>query len=147
MLASMYRCGWRGQMLSGWFAPSSANALWSIFYLLGIAFITIAGYKIKTWPLVKQRITEAKIADDQIDGLKWKRFQDEIARLDQRVMALEAKLAAAEERANSSEARALAAEAETARLEAFITGRGQGLHEASVLSSARRIVKDDKDKR
>ena len=77
-------------MFSGWFGPSSANALWSIFYLLVLASVTLAGYAIKTWPLVKARVTEAKLADDQITGSTWKRFQDEIVRLDQRIQVLEA---------------------------------------------------------
>lgn len=133
-------------MLSGWINPSSANALWSIFFLLVTAGVTLAGYKIKTWPLVKARITEANLAADQIDSSKWKRFQDEIARLDDRIKALEKDVAECKERELAAERRALAAETEKARLEAFITGRGEGRQEAAILDSARRIIKrDEKD--
>lgn len=133
-------------MFSGWFTPSSANALWSIFFLLVTACVTLLGYVIKTWPLVKARITEAKIAEDQITGTRWKRWQDEIARLDARIKVLEKDVAECKERELAAERRALAAETEKARLQAFITGRGEGRQEAAILDSARRIVeRDEKD--
>lgn len=110
-------------MFSEWFSPSSANALWSIFFLLVSAGVTVTGYAIKTWPLVKARITEAKLADDQITGSSWKRFQDEIARLDRRVQVLEKELAECRRAKHDAENRAAVAIAEKARLEGFIAGR------------------------
>lgn len=76
-------------MLSGWIIPSSANALWSIFALLVVAMVTLLGYAIKTWPLVKARLTEGKLADDQIYGGQYTRLLEWCDRLDIRVAALE----------------------------------------------------------
>lgn len=113
-------------MLSGWITPSSAGALWSIFYLLVVSVITLVGYGIKTWPLVKARITEARLADDQITGSVWKRFQDEITRLDGRIQVLEKELAECRTAKHAAENRATVAIAEKARLEGFIAGRIEG---------------------
>lgn len=76
-------------MFSGWFNPSSANALWSIFYLLVVALVTLAGYGIKTWPAVKMRITEGKLADHQIAGGQHQRILEWCDRLETRVAILE----------------------------------------------------------
>lgn len=130
-------------MLSGLFTPSAANALWSIFGLLVAGSITLVGYKIKTWPLVKMRITEAKLADDQIEGSSWKRWQDEIARLDARIKVLEKDVAECKAREFAAERRALVAETEAARLRAFNAGRGEARQEAAIVDSARRIVERD----
>lgn len=112
-------------MFSGWFNPSSANALWSIFGALVFAGVTLLGYAIKTWPLVKARITEAKLAEDQITGSTWKRFQDEIQRLDDRVQVLEKELAECRRAKHDAENRAAVAIAEKSRLEGFIAGRNE----------------------
>lgn len=113
-------------MFSGLFSPSSANALWSIFATLVFAVITLLGYGIKTWPLVKARVTEAKLADDQIAAAAWKRFQDEIERLDRRIQVLEKELAECRQAKHDAENRATVAIAEKARLEGFIAGLGEG---------------------
>jgi uncharacterized protein YlxW (UPF0749 family) len=54
--------------------------------LLGSAVLAV-----RFWPVWKQRLTEAKTADDAIVGNQWKRFQEEIDRLVKRVSALENK--------------------------------------------------------
>lgn len=117
-------------MLSGWIAPSSANALWSIFFLLVTAGVTVLGYAIKTWPAVKAKVTEAKLADEQIAGSSQKRWQDEIARLDARIHTLEEELSECRRAKHDAENRAMVATAEKARLEGFIAGRLEGQDDA-----------------
>lgn len=91
--------------------------------------VTLVGYGIKTWPAVKMRITEAKLADDQITGARWKRWQDEIARLDARIQVLEQELAECRTAKHDAENRATIAIAEKARLEGFIAGKAEGQEE------------------
>ncbi len=51
---------------------------------LGCAILAV-----RFWPLWKQRLTEARTAEDAIVGNQWRRFQEEIDRLAARVARLE----------------------------------------------------------
>lgn len=104
---------------------------------LGAAVLVVRFY-----PLWKQRWTEARTAQDAITGNQWKRFQDEIARLDGRCEGLEDKVRECEareqkwmERVAEAEDRASRAEAKAARLEAINQGRGEVRQEVTLLDS------------
>lgn len=110
---------------------SGAPALWAI---LGLAVI----WFIRTWPVWKQKITEAKTADDVIAGNQWKRLQGEISRLADRVEALEQECkelrdehrACLEREANERSLRVQA--------EATLLGMGIGKNEVQKIVSAQR---------
>lgn len=72
--------------LGAWIV-SGAPAMW-----LGLIFLV--AWFIRTWPVWKQRVTEAKAGADKIEGNQWERLREEIKRLADRVKSLEEQCAA-----------------------------------------------------
>ena len=84
--------------------------------------------------------TEAKVADESIADGQWKRFQNEIARLDARINHLEDEVEQCRKREQEWIRRAIKAEAEAARLEALNLGRGEAHQEAQRIVSEERTA-------
>lgn len=98
----------------------------------------LLGWIVRTWPVWKQRITEAKAGDDAIVGAQWARFQNEITRLGTRVAALEKRcdeqaleLEECHRDRNTERAGRLEAEA-------LLMGRGRAAQEAQTMLSTER---------
>lgn len=83
--------------------------------------------------------TEAKVADESITDGQWKRFQNEIARLDARINSLEQEVEQCRKREQEWIQRAVTAEAANARLEAIHLGRGEAHQEAQRIVSRERL--------
>ncbi len=98
--------------------------------LLGCAVLAV-----RFFPVWKQKWTEARTADDAIVGNQWKRFQEEITRLDGRCARLE-----------ESEERCQAALSDATRriaeLEGYEIGKGRAAQEAQGIVSAERLLGD-----
>lgn len=104
-------------------------------YALAVGAAVLA---VRFYPSWKQRWTEARTADDAIVGNQFRRWQEEIGRLVQRVSDLEAKcdrLEASEERCRNELADA---KGRIAELEGFNMGQGKARQEAAHIVAAER---------
>jgi hypothetical protein len=103
---------------------SGGAAIWLGFFML-------LGWMVRTWPVWKQRVTEAKAGADTIAGNQMARLVGEIGRLAQRVESLEA----SEERCRTDLADA---KMRIAELEGYNMGRGEARNEAQRMLSNER---------
>ena len=103
--------------------------------LMGCAVLAV-----RFWPVWKQRLTEARTADDAIVGNQWKRFQDEIERLAQRVERLERDVEECHRDRDEERARRV-------QLEAIMIGRGKADQEAAAIIAAERLGEDRRTKK
>jgi septal ring factor EnvC (AmiA/AmiB activator) len=97
-------------------------------YALALGCAVLA---VRFYPHWKQKWTEARTAEDAIVGNQWKRFQDEIDRLVNRITDIEKKcdrLEASEERCKSDLADA---KRRIAELEGYDEGQGRARQEAA----------------
>lgn len=95
--------------------------------LLGSAILAV-----RFWPIWKQRLTEAKTADDAIVGNQWARFESRIEKLEKRCDGLEGELEECREQHAEERAKRM-------ELEALMVGRGQAAQEAQGIVSAERL--------
>ena len=121
---------------TGWLS-SGAPALWAGFFML-------AGWIVRTWPVWKQRVTEARASDDALVGAQWTRFQNEIARLVTRVGDLEDKYQRLEESEQRCREELADAKGRIAELEGYNIGTGSARQEAAGIVAAERLGKDVK---
>lgn len=103
-------------------------------------FLALIIWMVRTWPYWKQRVTEARIADDQIVGNQWKRFQEEIDRLVGRVTTLETKCGVLEREVQECRERETRERAGRLEAEAMLLAQGRARQEAQ------RIVSDERNK-
>lgn len=108
--------------------------------LLGCAVLAV-----RFWPVWKQRLTEARTADDAIVGNQWKRFQDEIERLIHRVGDLEGKCDRLEQSEENCRSELADAKRRIAELEGYEVGRGKADQEAAGIIAAERLGKHDRE--
>lgn len=101
--------------------------------LLGCAVLAV-----RFFPVWKQKWTEARTADDAIVGNQWKRFQEEIKRLDERCGRLE-------EREEECQKKLGEAIHRIAELEGYDEGQGRARQEAQGVVSLDRLAQQPKE--
>ena len=113
-------------------------------YSIIALFLLIVGALVKVWPLVKAQLTAARTADDAIVGNQWKRFQDEIKRLVERVVTVEDKCAKLEESEERCREELADAKGRIAELEGYNIGSGSARQDAARIVAVDRLDKDAK---